>query len=85
MLKWNFQKHIYERVEDKYGLDSMSLDDLLSADHVKVSQKVCANCGETLEENKIHLSLQWKDDVEFICKVCDDCHEIELAEQKKHP
>lgn len=84
MLRWNFQKRKYERVEDRFGLDSMCIDDLFSTDKVKVLQEVCANCGTRFNNENNHISLQWKDDMEFICKVCDGCHEAELAEQAKH-
>lgn len=84
MLKWNFKKRKNEAAVDRFGLDSMSFDDLLSLDKVKVIQKVCANCGEELENEKSHPSLQWKDDMRFICKVCDNCYKIELDEQAKY-
>jgi len=71
--KWDFEKHEYERVENKYGA-------VLITEPFDVDKIIrCTNCGIDITVGDSMVSKQWHDNIGLGFPVCVECHQIELG------
>jgi len=80
--KWDFEKHIYESVENKYGAKLVTYpfdpDEIIR----------CTNCGKEITAEESMVSKQWHNEIGFGFPVCVECYQTEWkkyrAEKEKN-
>ena len=71
--KWNFEKHEYEDVENKYSAKLVIINNPSDLDEIIK----CTNCGKEVTFGECWTSKQWQNDFGFGFPVCAECHQIE--------
>jgi ssDNA-binding Zn-finger/Zn-ribbon topoisomerase 1 len=71
--KWDFEKHEYERIENKNNVRHLLGD----PDPEEIIR--CANCGKEVTVGESMVSKQWQDDIGFGYLVCMKCSITEWA------
>ena len=73
--KWDFEKHKYERVENKYVeayVEAITFGDIDFEEAIQ-----CANCGKEMQLGESIVSDQWHDFTGFGYPVCESCSNAE--------
>ena len=75
--RWDYEKHIYEDVENEYGVRIYYAEDELD----EIIR--CVNCGDEMVADDGYTSHQWHNHFGFGYLVCEKCYEIELEKREK--